>query len=433
MSQQEQINWSRMSFEELQHFWNTEVEPDLARDGLDLETRPTYEEITEAGYSGIAYALREHHDLTLAQFLATVGYPDPGRDEDYSWGIEDETTIRELEWYLEKNLRREGLADTTIDSKRSRLARFVRTYADLHGRADIVTRIREDSADVQPRIERQRVRDVFDEWDETNPDPDLESHESRYKHLLEVQKFYERLVMDRDAEFNPAAGAPHETNWKGSTPGADDRDPPALKADDVRVLVDACDSVADRLLVVATCAWGLRRREVARLSRDQFAPTDDDGFDFEAEDPHIVFDEKRKNGPGRVSILYGLETLADRWTQLSNRDDWDGYLFPSSAAESGHRSPDTITKRFKRLAKDAGLEIREQTPTPQYGRRFWYRTYGDAVKRLSSQIEAVAAEQGSSDPNVVVENYLGEEEARKRRREFMREELAAAFESEVRE
>lgn len=37
----------------------------------------------------------------------------------------------------------------------------------------------------------------------------------------------------------------------------------------------------------------------------------------------------------------------------------------------------------------------------------------------------MAAEQGSSDPNVVVENYLGEEEARKRRRESMREEPRA--------
>lgn len=197
--------------------------------------------------------------------------------------------------------------------------------------------------------------------------------------------------MDRDAEFNPAAGAPYETNWKGSTPGADDRDPPTLEANDVQALVDTCDSVADRLFVVATCAWGLSRGEVARLSRDQFAPTDDDGFDFEAEDPHIVFDEERKNGPGRVSIIYGLETLANRWVQLTDRDDWEGYLFPSSAAESGHRSPDTITKRFKGLAEDAGLEIRDETPTPQYGRRFWYQTYGDAVKRLSSQIEAVAA------------------------------------------
>lgn len=127
-------------------------------------------------------------------------------------------------------------------------------------------------------------------------------------------------------------------------------------------------------------------------------------------------------------MLYGLEPLERRLDALGQREDWNRYLFPSSAAESGHRSPDMITKRFKRLAETAGLELRDETPTPQYGRRFWYRTYGDAVKRLSSQIEAVASEQGRADLNVVVENYLGEDEARKRRREFMREQLAEAFE-----
>ncbi|WP_161605701.1 hypothetical protein [Natrinema pallidum] len=45
-----------------------------------------------------------------------------------------------------------------------------------------------------------------------------------------------------------------------------------------------------------------------------------------------------------------------------------------------------------------------------------------------SEIEAVADEQGSDDPNVVVTNDLGEEEARKRRREYMTEQFVEAFE-----
>ena len=420
-SQQETINWSRMDLPELQRFWNVEIEPDLARDGLDLETRPTYEEIADAGYSGITYALREHHDLTLAQFLATVGYPEPGSDDGYPWGIDDETTVHELELYLDTYLRRKGRADSTIDSKRARLARYVRTYADRNGRADIVARVREH--DVQPREEKQRVRAVFDTFDTA-----LESVESKYKHVVDVRLFYEWLESDRDATFNPALGAPHESNWKQATPDADDRNPGALEADDVRALVDACESLGDRLLVVATCAWGLRRGEVACLETGQFYPrTDEDRFDAGADDPQIVF-ETRKNGPGRVSLLYGLETLTDRWSQLADRDEWSGtYLFPSTTAASGHVRPGTITARFKRLADGAGIAVDGETPTPQYGRRFWYRTYADAVEQLSEQIETIAHEQGSSDPNVVVENYLGEEEARRRRQAFMREKLADAF------
>lgn len=160
-----------------------------------------------------------------------------------------------------------------------------------------------------------------------------------------------------------------------------------------------CESAEDWLLVVATCAWGLRRGEVARLSRDQFAPTDGDNFEFLA-DPHIVFDEERKNGPGRVSIIYGLETLADRWANLEADGDWDGYLFPSTAASSGHVNSNTISARFKRLVTDAGITVRDETPTPQYGRRFWYRTYADnSCERVwTTHLERYKRSNRSSDP-----------------------------------
>lgn len=59
---------------------------------------------------------------------------------------------------------------------------------------------------------------------------------------------------------------------------------------------DAGESLEDRLLVVATCAWGLRRGEVTSLETNQFYPrTDEDRFDAGADDPQLVF-KTRKNG-----------------------------------------------------------------------------------------------------------------------------------------
>ncbi|WP_255681655.1 hypothetical protein [Natrinema sp. SYSU A 869] len=52
------------------------------------------------------------------------------------------------------------------------------------------------------------------------------------------------------------------------------------------------------------------------------------------------------------------------------------------------------------------------------------------MKRLADRVEVFAEDQGSDDPHVVVTNYFGEEEARKRRREFMGKQLAAAFEED---
>ena len=109
-------------------------------------------------------------------------------------------------------------------------------------------------------------------------------------------------------------------------------------------------------------------------------------------------------------------------------DDWNGYLFPSAASSSGHIVGETVQSRFRRLANRAGVTVRGETPTSKMGRRFWYTTYIEAQKQLLENLDVIAGDQGSSDVNVVLENYLSEAERRKYRREFMRERLADVFE-----
>ncbi|RQG89718.1 tyrosine-type recombinase/integrase [Natrarchaeobius chitinivorans] len=408
------IRWSHRSLEELQTFWNTTIEPTLHREGYDLAERPGYDDLLEVGYGGIQDALRRHHDMTLSEFLETVGYDDRRSAEEYRWGIQNETTIDELEGYLETVRRRRGLSEHTVRSKRTRLARFARRYRDLFDDADLVARTRD--RDLAPE-ENTRAMAIFDEFDD-----ELRSPESKLHHLTDVEDFYTYLGTIRNvARFNPVANFRESVyeKWTRETPDRADRSLSSLQAAHVRELVAACDSLEDRLLVLATCAWGLRRGEVASLHHDQFVLSDGD--------PRIVFGADRKNGPGSVTIQYGLEDLEHRLSTLAVEAEWNGFLFPSRAAQSGHISPDTVTNRFKRLARDAGVRVDGEVPTPQLGRRFWYRTYLDAVQALARQVERIAQEQGSTDARVVVENYLGEAEARKRRRKLMSERLAAAF------
>jgi len=61
------------------------------------------------------------------------------------------------------------------------------------------------------------------------------------------------------------------------------------------------------------------------------------------------------------------------------------------------------------------------------GRRFWYSAYSEAVEDVAESIEEIAAEQGSSDSTVVLENYLSDERARQLRRKHMRKALIEAF------
>jgi hypothetical protein len=147
-----------------------------------------------------------------------------------------------------------------------------------------------------------------------------------------------------------------------------------------------------------------------------------------SDNPYIEFgDGERKNGPGTVSMLAGLDVLRERIDALADSDDWSGYLLPSKSAAAGHITAETVKRRFKDLARSADVEVDSRTPTPKYGRRFWYTTYTRAVERVADRVGAVAEEQGSDDPTVVMQNYLSETERRQRRREEMRDELEGLF------
>lgn len=402
----ERIRWSHKSLEDLRSFWNKEIEPDLRRSGHDLDERPTYQDLLEVGYGGLQDALREQHDTTLGEFLRSVGYFEDDAADGYPWGIDDETAVDELESYVRTLDRRRNLAESTVTTKRSRLATYARLYRDIHGQADLVDRL----GDLEHQADEiERVLAVFDELDR-----DLESDASKLRYLGDVSQFYEHLQRRGKAAYNPAETIDMEYGWERDEP-----DNPALSSDQVRRLYDAVETPDEELLVLALCGWGLRRNEVAGLHVSQLV--------LEGDDPYIYFEE-RKNGPGTVALIYGRETLVDRIDALGSVNrEWSGYLFPSRQAESGHVVGETIQARFKRVADRAGVRVRGETPTSKMGRRFWYTTYLDSQKQLLANLDAIAEDQGSSDASVVLKNYLSEAERRQYRRESMREKLADAF------
>lgn len=125
-----------------------------------------------------------------------------------------------------------------------------------------------------------------------------------------------------------------------------------------------------------------------------------------------------------------IAAVDERRNDFARRDGWDGFLFPSARSKSSHISTSTIRRRFRSLAEEADVTVDGDRPTPKLGRRFWYTTYGDAVRRVAERFADVAEEQGSTDEGVVLDNYLSEAEQRRHRREEMRDELEELFNSD---
>lgn len=402
------INWSQRSLEDLVEYYKNEIHPEFEASTTPLDqSYPTATWIDDNGYGGLRSALKRSHDRTFKKFLTDdVRVDTESADDSIDSWVRDDETAAAIAAYFRPREHRDLLADSTIASKRSRVKRWVRSYRRVHGHDRLLEAASDPTREPQ---ERQRCREVLAQVGER-----YSTDASRLKFLSSIRSIYAWLQTEGYVDFNPIDGAQSEFEWSRETP-----DNPALSARQVSRLHAAATSLGDQLLVVGLAAWGLRVGELSSLHYSQFA--------LDGDDPHIAF-EKRKNGPGTVTILYGRRAVEDRIVELSEGDDWNGYLFPSSQSQSGHRTTGTLRRRFRRLAEAADVTVDGELPTPKMGRRFWYQRYSDAVADVMNQLSKIADDQGSSSESVVWQNYHDEGSRRQLRRDAMADELAAAFE-----
>ena len=414
------ISWTMLDLDDLvDAYWST-VAPVMREDGLDPGTeRPTHAWLSANGFRGLVYALREYHDRTFGEFWSEELDLEQ-ETERYDWGTGHEPTVDLLETYIESRRERGELSDSSADTLRYRIAKYVRAYRDINDSGDLLRPVARDS-NVPAYEATDAAWAAFDRLDE-----ELAPRTMRRIHEA-VDDWYAHLVRRKRAAVNPVAGLEDEYRWSRRANGTDESPSnPALDPTHVRALYEAATTARDRLLVVALCGWGLRSGEVAALHRSQLVLDPPD-----ADIPYVDFEE-RKNGPGQVSILFGGDAAADRLVELGDRESWNGYLFPSARSASGHRTRQTILNRFDDLADCAGIpdELAGEKPVPQMARRFWYDAYSTTQEAILEEVGEIAAEQGSASAEVVLQEYLSPERRRRLRREYMRERLDEAFDED---
>lgn len=403
-----------MDLADCESFYHETVVPTMENDGLDPSSEtPTYAWLNSQ-FPGFVKHLQRSFDLSPGKFYDEIEVPDIENTAE-PFDFLSNNTQRAIEDYLDELGTRRGRAEATIETRRSILRRYAKVYTNIHYTKDLLAPLENPDERV---AEMDRVATTFDALDQL--DDALTTLASRRKYVQDTRQFYKHLVMFGDAEYNPLADLEIRFGWD-KTPSWDNK---ALDRDAVQRLYTAATDQRDRFIVVACCGWGLRPSEVASLHIRQLNLEPEEGTH-----PYIEFDDgERKNGPGTVALLTGLETVERRIETLSHKD-WGGYLLPSPASESGHLTAETVRRRFKSVAEAADVSVDGERPTPKTGRRFWYTTYGAAVRRVAERFEDVAAEQGSASAQVVLDNYLSESEARSHRRAEMRETLAGLFDN----
>jgi len=412
--------YSTMDLEECEAFYQEEIASQMRNDGLDPDSEtPTYAWLSER-YRGFIAHLTRNFDLSPGGFYDEIGVPPNDEDNSAFEFVEDEATRDALESYLRELRERQGRAKSTVATRRSVLRRYVRTYQRVNDTDDLLSPLRSEQGSSK---EKARVADTFDAL--RGLDETLNTHASRRKYVQEVRQFYRHRVDFGEADYDPTTRLERRFGWDS----APDWDNPALDGEQIQSLYRTAESSADRLLVIGMCGWGLRPSEICALHTRQLTLAPDEK-DTDGPEPYIDFGEgERKNGPGTVALLVGVETVTSRIDELEaeHGEEWNGYLLPSSVAQSGHITTETARRHFRALAEEAGVTVDGAAPTPKMGRRYWYTAYGAAVKRVADRFDDVAAEQGSKSAEVVLDNYLSKPEKRRHRRDEMRTTLSGLF------
>jgi len=408
------IRWTDCSLEDFVELYWDRIAPCLEAEDIDPTTeKPGHQWFRDHSARSFLAALRRHHDRSFGEFWAET--LELGVNKGYVWATEDSETVAAVEGFLDRRQSRYSLAQSSVDALRTRLNLYVRAYTEANDTEDLLTPIQRDE-----EIPAYKAVDAcYAAFDWLNEGAD---HEYSAQTLQRVRRivdaWYQHLVGRRVASLNPASGLYDEFKWEVEASST-----PSLSVEHIQNLVAAATETRQKLLVMALAGWGLRASEVAALHISQFNRDVPDN-----DVPYIAF-EDRKNGPGEVSVLFGEDLLDSRIEALAADETWSGYLFPSSQGATPHVTRDTVRNRFQALGSQADLpeRIAGEQPSPQLCRRFWYDTYTAVLEGVLDGVEEIAAEQGSSDPQVVMQNYLSDNRSRQLRRQFMREQLAETF------
>ncbi|WP_435345735.1 hypothetical protein [Haloarchaeobius sp. HRN-SO-5] len=361
---------------------------------------PAVRWLTDNGYSHLRWVLREKHDMGTPEFFILL--TSAGGSEEYEWSTDDVATIERANAYLDDRIECRGWRPSTTRTQRARINEVLRRFTDEYD-DDRILSIANDPG---------RKTDVYESFKEVVKSlrEELTSGDSAHHYVRAAHRFFEWLDRSDRIAYDPMENIEDEFRWdwhSDSTP---------LTPSQVRRLWVAAETDEERMLVIGYCVWGVRTKELPAVHVDQIT--------LNVHDSYIEFEEPdRKNGQGQVSLMFGLDALANLLDERAKRPNWNGYLFPSDAPNRSFLGPKQMRRRFKDLCRKAGVKVDGKAGTPKHGRAFYYNLLTDVESDLLETAGEIAKEQGSNDAKAVRDFYLTSEKRRRYRHILFRQRI----------
>jgi len=417
------IPWAQFTTEDFVQFYWRVATPILEEEGHDPESPPSAETMREYGFGRYIQAIRRHYDYTFKQFLAEeVGVVEEECPHEYNWPIDDAETKEWLDKFVRDLRDRDSTKqkESTITRIASNIYVFLHEWQAVHGSTEIIRTLKTADEDEMYSL----VLAVYDRLNKRDI-----SVNTKTRYVTDHDFWFEFLTHPKHPlDYNPISGVEKRFQWTRSEVEVLERS--ALSPAQVKTLWKHANTLEERMILIAACAWGLRAGEIAALHIDQLILNPEPEHDFDH--PVINFD-RRKQGPSSVNIVFGRNIVEERIEQLEEEfeNEWNGYLFPSADHRTEHLQSSTMLKdRFQPIAERADVTVDGEKPFLKQARRFWYQRYWTGQQRYHELVSLAAEEQGSTDTEVVKTNYLGDLSRLEFSRLWVRQELEDAFEDE---
>lgn len=123
----------------------------------------------------------------------------------------------------------------------------------------------------------------------------------------------------------------------------------------------------------------------------------------------------------------GENYISEKFRSVQTPGSGTDPLFPSPNMNREALTGATMRRKFKEICSRAGVTVNNKTPTPQNGRKTWYTMYIDVFENLKKVADMISTEQGSKDPEVVLNNYYPHENELEQYRNEMKDQLKNVF------
>ncbi|WP_244210015.1 hypothetical protein [Haloarcula quadrata] len=385
-----------------------EVREKRLEQGLDPTQKPTHEWLRENGYRQFLRRARELGYTPDTFLLEECGFDERHKE----WPCSDGELIRRLEdWLAYHEDVGERLNSTSIGDARTHLRRIMELSEQCIGTGNLLKYGRGEQT-VCVRRAKHLMRALKTEF---------ENSQTRSNYITTFRDFLHDSYKDGYVEHEPITALVDRSGWTETTNGPGF----AATTDLVKAYFEACETRVEQFLILALAGYGVRPSSIC-------GDEDRDAFVLDAEVPHMTFSDARKNGPGQMPLVIGVDFVRSYFETLEQDPSYDGTILPSDRSADGARSAQWVRDKIAAIGErtDATLPNGNK-PTPKHFRQFWYTCFIETYSEWLDRADDVASMRGASSGQVAAEAYAGDSPWFKQFIRYMRPTLEAAFPAEI--